>query len=598
MGALKIEGRYKDAEYVALTTAAYRKAVDEAWAGLPLSVTKKEELDLEQVYSRGLGPWFVNGTNHQTVVNGRAPRHRGVLMGRVSRVGTESVFMVPSEADGTLPLREGDGVVFDAADWRSPGEAEEGGRVYRAARGGGGTIELEFANYSVRFDRIRPGDLVWRTASPELEQVTRRFTEAAVPVHRQRVDVQVLAREGFPLGSEWVVTGRPGIRVEVAASVALGPATNRALDAATLRDQFSRLGNTPYELGEITFDCDAPLFCPVSVLNQVRRDAVAALQEMQGGREAGVIREPLRVLDEMLLTVPSVVAEAVEIHLLVRTVEQLSAAIGARPASITLDYLDLFGLRGSVERVRDAGIAVRVASPRILKQDEARIVNFLAGLECGILVRSTGMLNALKGREHGPLTGDFSLNAANSLSARKYLGMGIERLTPTHDLNAEQIAKLATDSGASRIEALIWQHLPVFHTEHCVFCRFLSKGTSYKDCGRPCETHRVELRDESGRKHPVMADVGCRNTVFGAEAQEASAHLELLLSAGIRHFRLEFVHESAVEVAEVTSLFQRALGGEISFSKLNRELKGAAPAGTTQGSLFVPADYQVFPILN
>ena len=50
-------------------------------------------------------------------------------------------------------------------------------------------------------------------------------------------------------------------------------------------------------------------------------------------------------------------------------------------------------------------------------------------------------------------------------------------------------------SAADRIEAVAYQHLPVFHTEHCVFCRFLSTGTSYRDCGRPCEKHRVALRD-------------------------------------------------------------------------------------------------------
>src|SRR5215213_4368866 len=43
VSALKIEGRYKDADYVALTTQAYRKAVDEAWAGMPLSITPAEE---------------------------------------------------------------------------------------------------------------------------------------------------------------------------------------------------------------------------------------------------------------------------------------------------------------------------------------------------------------------------------------------------------------------------------------------------------------------------------------------------------------------------------------------------------------------------
>jgi putative protease len=138
----------------------------------------------------------------------------------------------------------------------------------------------------------------------------------------------------------------------------------------------------------------------------------------------------------------------------------------------------------------------------------------------------------------------------------------------------------------------------VFHTEHCVFCRFLSNGTSYKDCGRPCEKHRVELRDHAGRSHPVMADVGCRNTVFGAEAQEASAHLDLWREAGIRHFRLEFVHESGEQVIEVARLFDRALNGDLTLSQLNRHLKAAAPQGTTQGSLFVPSNYRELPVLQ
>lgn len=599
ISALKIEGRYKDAEYVALTTAAYRKAVDEAWAGRPQSVTRAEELNLEQVYSRGLGPWFINGTNHQTVVRGRAPRHRGVLIARVVRVGADFVQVEPVEADEISPLREGDGVVFDAADWRSPGEPEEGGRLYEVDRTQHGVIELRFANHAVRFDRIRAGDLVWRTAQPDLDHVARRFTDALSPVHRQTVTVTATGREGEALVTNWVLNRHPGIRVTVVSAQPLGRATNHGLTAATLVEQFARLGNTPYELDEVTFDSDVALFCPVSILNQIRRDAAAALQMLQTRGNAVTIHDPLTALAGMRQTgVADTSPEPVHLHLLVRTPEQLDAAVATRPASITLDYLDLFGLRGSVTRVRENGIPVRVASPRILKQDEARIVNFLASLDCGILVRSTGILNSLKSREHGPLTGDFSLNAANSLSAHEYLGLGLDRLTPTHDLNADQIAKLATDAGAGRIEALIWQHLPVFHTEHCVFCRFLSNGTSYKDCGRPCETHRVELRDQTGRRHPVVADVGCRNTVFGAEAQEASLHLDLFLKAGIRHFRLEFVHEAAAEVTEITGLFQRALAGVMSFSQLNRDLKSAAPAGTTQGSLFVPANYAVFPILN
>ena len=98
VAALKIEGRYKDANYVALTTRAYRKAVDEAWAGRNAAITPSEKLQLEQVYSRGLGPFFMSGTNHQLVVNGRAPRHRGVLMGRIERLEANHVVIEAGDA--------------------------------------------------------------------------------------------------------------------------------------------------------------------------------------------------------------------------------------------------------------------------------------------------------------------------------------------------------------------------------------------------------------------------------------------------------------------------------------------------------------------
>src|SRR6185369_15299503 len=200
-------------------------------------------------------------------------------------------------------------------------------------------------------------------------------------------------------------------------------------------------------------------------------------------------------------------------------------------------------------------------SPRVLKPGEEKIIDFLLGCDCPILVRSSGLLEALRDREARELTGDFSLNAANVLSADEFFKLGLHYLTPTYDLNAAQVAELARQTGGARIEAVAYQHLPVFHTEHCVFCRFLSEGTSYKDCGRPCEEHRVALRDTNGRAHPVMADVGCRNTVFGAEAQEASLHLDSWRSAGIARFRLEFVHETPQQVVAVARAFEDALAG-------------------------------------
>jgi len=460
---------------------------------------------------------------------------------------------------------------------------------------------LQFGNGAIRFDRIHAGDLLWRTHDPEIDRIARPFLEATTPVARQRVNIAVEARAGAQLRTVWALEKRPEVTVRVESSEPLGPAQNRDLSVATLREQFGRLGNTAYELGEVTLQAEGSLFAAVSTLNQVRREAVAKLQAAEIQLPLANINDPAIVLEKISRSPRAPLPYAApQLHVLVRTPNQLEAALSLNPppSSITLDYLDLYGLRPSVERVKSSGIPARVASPRVLKPGEARILNFLLSLDCSILVRPAGLIHALRERDHAPLIGDFSLNVANSISAELFLDLGVERLTPAHDLNAAQVASLALSIGPGNLEAIAYQHLPVFHTEHCVFCRFLSKGASFRDCGRPCEKHSIALQDAKGRAHPVVADVGCRNTVFGAEAQEASAHLNAWRQAGIQHFRLEFVDESAEQVRRVYQSFAVAFGGRATTQELGAQLRRIAPQGTTEGSLFVPIDYLKLPVLQ
>jgi putative protease len=234
-----------------------------------------------------------------------------------------------------------------------------------------------------------------------------------------------------------------------------------------LRAQFGRLGNTPYELADVMLHVTGAPFVSTSELNQMRRGAVEQLQALQNQTPTGpVVRDPVDtvrlMLDQRDRPRTSSPPSSAELHLLVRTPEQLEAALSSHPASITLDYLDLYGLRPSLERVKSSGIAARVATPRILKPGEERILNFLLSLDCTLVVRSAGILHALRERPHPPLVGDFSLNAANSLTAAMYLGLGLFRIAPTHDLNGAQVTELARSMDAGSIEAVAYHHLPVF----------------------------------------------------------------------------------------------------------------------------------------
>jgi len=121
--------------------------------------------------------------------------------------------------------------------------------------------------------------------------------------------------------------------------------------------------------------------------------------------------------------------------------------------------------------------------------------------------------------------------------------------------------------------------------EHCVFCHTLSTGKDYRDCGRPCDTHKVDLRDRIGKQHPLIADVGCRNTVFNATAQSAMEFVPKMLEMGIRCFRVELLRQSAEEVVPLLNRYVDVIQGRAEPTSAIRSLRVLNQLGVSRGTL-------------
>jgi putative protease len=271
---------------------------------------------------------------------------------------------------------------------------------------------------------------------------------------------------------------------------------------------------------------------------------------------------------------------------LCRNDAQLDAVLDAGAREVELDWMELVGLQRAVTRARARGAKVGVVTVRVQKPGEDKIDSHFARLEPdSVLVRSWGSLAYFAGPGAPILHGDFSLNITNSLTAAWVLQHGVATLTAAHDLDRDQLFALLAAAPRGRIAVTVHHHIPTFHTEHCVYAHLLSHGRDYKTCGRPCERHQIALRDRVGLVHPVNVDVGCRNTVFNAQAQSAAALVPDLLAAGVRRLRIELVRESAAETARVYDAYVRLAAGQISASDAVRTTAVHEQFGVTRGTM-------------
>lgn len=622
--SFKIEGRLKDAAYVAGVTRVYREAIDAAVERRPFSISRDRMDELAQGFSRGFTHGFLDGPHHRDLVHGMFPKSRGMRVGTVvGRTARGVVVQLESQvmrdrscaAEGrpaktatavTSVLKPGDGVVFDEG---RPDREEQGGRVYSvepiaapaaAGRRSSLCVEITFGRGDVKLASVGVGSVVWKTDDPVVQHRLETTYSRDTTVHREPITffVEISADRLITLRAR-DVSGRHSSAIS---AQPLQEAIRHPLTVGMLREQLRRLGDTPFELGPVALTGPGgpaetlPVLAPKSLLNDLRRRVVEGLFAERLASSRHVVVSPgalTKLRAEVARGSTAACGESRHLHVLVRREEQLPVVLdrfrsggGLLPAMVYVEMDDWAAWGRAVSAARSAGMPVVVVPPRILVSGESERLDRLIDLQPdAVLVRSLGLLRRLRERVPSlPLVGDYSLNVANELAGDVLRRSGLVRLAPGLDLNLQQWSALCSAAPGVGFEAVIHAHVPMFHMAHCVAAAVLAEGDDCTDCGHPCRGREIRLRDRLEVDHPVFVDAGGRTTIYNGNVQSAAEVWGELDRIGVRHLRIELLDESPRQAASLLDAYADLVTGRAAAGEVVRRVEEACRTRVVRGT--------------
>ena len=281
--SFKIEGRYKDMGYVKNITAHYRKLLDEIIEEGELTrsssgrTTFTFEPDPDQNFNREFTDYFVNG-RQDDIGAFDTPKTPGRAIGWVTQIGDKWFELETS--DPATVLHNGDGLCYYDLQKELVGV-----HINRAEAVKKGVWRVFPKDAIEKFKDLRKGLEINRNRDMDwVRTLDKKSSDRRIGLWAQLAETP----DGFAL----TLTDEDGFVGHAAIAQAHQSAQDATQAEATLREQLGRFGATIFEVHDIALQLTQPWFVPASALNQLRRDAVAALEQ---ARAKGFVRLPRAV---------------------------------------------------------------------------------------------------------------------------------------------------------------------------------------------------------------------------------------------------------------------------------------------------------------
>ena len=620
--SLKIEGRMKSPEYVAIVVSTYRRALDAIAAG-NWKPSPEAERDLFMAFNRGFTSGYLFGDRQGKLMARDAPDNRGICVGTVTKQDERS-GMVTVQLDGTIVPATGDGLLF--ADPSKKSE-DWGFSLNNAPQG----KDKKIITFLVP-RRVVPGSSLFITSSLDLEMRARQIIARppADLVHRVPLDLSITVDTVGNISIEGRLESGAGkeVRVSYQPDFTLVPARSRPLLPDQLETQMRKSGDTPFVIRDCSLTYDGTLFAPVSELNRMRRELLARAEEALLRSSVPAAEDVAQCHQRRARAFPEDPANAaaapdtgtpalpLTLTFYADTPEAVSIAVNEGCTRICFEpafVLPRHTCRTGAETIRsvrqqaeeamisckEAGARFVLKLPRITRDEYLGAVLPAIALlhkdglaEC--LVENAGAAHAIRTLiPEMALSGAAGLNIFNHRSAW-YLSPVFPSFTLSPELSRDECRELvraARQKGCDASFALIVQGIgEAMITEDCIAepVRHCTRG---RDGG--AGTEFLGIRDATGHIFPVHTDGECRTRIGNAVETCLIDQLPVIRNAGISEVVIDARGRTGAYAGEMVRIYRDAISRnntgplpEEEVRSLKDRVKALACGGITAGHFY------------
>lgn len=557
VNSLKIEGRMKSPEYVAVVTDAYRKAIDGKLSDQEETVNR-----IKTVFSRETTSAYVMGKNNLSVkknsdisqvtaadmVNPFYPANMGLYAGEVLKSEKNHIII---RAEASIGVRDLLQVFEDAFVKPSLLHVKtikvNGKRVFGIAAGDIATIDSG--------TKIMHGAKIYVVSSQETKEsfakkIPKKLMMAKIPVN---LDVRINPDNIAVSGTVMQFTFNRDYPLKLEKSI------SRITNEEDIKGSFSRLGETPFNLAIMHVDISEGLFVPLSVLNNIRRDYFQGLLTAWKNEKALRSEKVKKWLKERFITFGNSINEEMNLHHDIPEDEiRLSLKIDR------LKYLDFI----LTERIYKLYIVLTGKIVSCLQKNDDIVDTLLKEKESvvfslPVIMRDSGngperydyfkkAVNVLTTRGFRQfqianlgavglfndadviLYADYPLYSLNPLSVLKLRELGFQRQTLSPEDDRENLQKLLSDG----MDLILYQDTPLFTSDACVWANMKSACPGLDRC----DFEKMVLENEYGDRFRAMNEA-CRTVVINENPFSIIHLIQPFLEAGHMDYRVDLCYK-------------------------------------------------------